>query len=88
MKRCWIRFLAALPLGTTTVLIEDCRAKTTRGAAPPGLLAELSELARSNGVACACLHARKTVGGFSLALRGIPRQLHQRFRNVWGANWR
>lgn len=88
MKRCWVRFLAALPLGTTTVLIEDSRASTRRGAAPARLLAELSELAQSNGIACACLHARKAVGGFSLALRGVPRHLHQRFRNVWGANWR
>ena len=64
------------------------RSLAKRGTVPARLLAELAELARIGGVETACVHARRTSHGFSLTLFGVPRALHQRFRNVWVANWR
>ena len=89
MKRFWIRLMAALPLGDATVLIENDKAVRRRGKLPATLLSELSDVAASNGVRHACLHERGTRGtGFRLRLFGVPADLRQRFRNVWGANRR
>ena len=88
MTRFWIKLAAGLPLANAAVLIVDGQAVAKRGTVPARLLAELAELARTNGIETACVHARRTSHGFSLTLFGVPRALHQRFRNVWVANWR
>ena len=88
MKRIWIKLASCLPLADATVLILDGHAVAKRGTMPFELLAELTELARTNGVETACNPARRTSHGFSLTLFGVPKGLHQRFRNVWAANWR
>ena len=87
MKRFWIKMMAALPLGNTTVLIESGKALRKRGKLPATLLSELSDVAASNDVRHACLHERDTrATGFKLRMFGVPADLHQRFRNVWAAN--
>ena len=88
MTRFWIKLAAGLPLAGVTVLILDGQAVAKRGAVPFGLLAELEELARTNGIETACIHARRASHGFSLTVFGVPKALHQRFRNTWAANWR
>lgn len=88
MTGFWIKLFACLSFADATVLIQDGHAVAKRGAAPFILLAELAELARTNGIETACIHARMTGHGFSLTLFGVPQALHQRFRNVWAANWR
>lgn len=89
MKVPWIRLIALLPLGGTTVLIADSRAVTRRGKVRTQLLYELSETARANGIADACIHVSHSgPSDFSLSMYGIPKHLQQRVRNVWGANWR
>ena len=86
MKSFWLQFIARLPLAETTVLLQDGRAHAIRGTVQARLLHELAELARTHGIATACIHARKTNFGYALALHGIPASLQQRFRNVWGVN--
>jgi len=88
MRQTWIRFIAWLPLADATVLVVGGRVEARRGLVPARLLAELTELAATHGIATACIHARKTSHGFSLSLFGVPPAQHQRFRNVWAANWR
>ena len=88
VKRLWIKLIATLPLANTTILIENGMAVTKRGMVRSVLLSELAELAMSNDVQCACIMARTTSTGFSLSFYGIPKALHQRFRNVWGVHWR
>jgi hypothetical protein len=89
MKRFWIKFMASLPLGDTTVLIADGGVVARRGNPRAALLSELSEWVKCNGIHDACVHASTTgASGFRLSLFGIPDSLHQRLRNVWGANWK
>jgi len=88
MKRAWIRLVAALPLADTTLLITDARLEVRRGKVRAGLLRELNELLKLHPLAMACIQARTTQTGFRLSFHGIPQELHQRFRNVWSANWK
>ena len=89
MKKFWIQLVARLPLADTTIVIAAGRASAYRGNPRSMLLAELSDLARQVGIECACIHASPVEGSaFKLRLFGVPHALHQRFRNVWGANWR
>ena len=88
MKQLWIRLVAALPLTNTAILIAHGRATVTRGKVRPALLSELGDLARSTHVETACILARTTATTFRLTFVSIPAHLQQRFRNVWGANWR
>lgn len=89
MKRFWIKLIACLPLAETTVLIKGGRAIRKRGDARSVLLYELTDLAKSNNITDACIHAASAGNsGHRLSFYGIPRSLHQRFRNVWSANWR
>ena len=88
MMRRWIKFIAHLPLGDATVLIECGQAIAKRGTVPASLLADLAELFRTNGIQVACIHARKQSHGCSLTLFGVPQSLHQRVRNIWAANGR
>ena len=88
MKLFWIKLASCLPLGDATVLIEHGRAVATRGTVPASLLADLTELARTNGLEVACIHATRKSHGASLTIFGVPNALRQRVRNVWAANWR
>ena len=88
MNRFWIRFLASLPLADTTVLIDGGRAEARRGVVHSRVLSALADLAGANGIETACVHARTAGKSLSLTLFGVPESLHQRFRNVWGANWK
>ena len=87
VKTFWFKLVARLPLADTTVLLDGGRAHAIRGTVQTRLLQELAELGRSQGIATACIHARKTHLGYALAFYGIPASLHQRFRNVWGVHW-
>ena len=80
--------MAALPVAGTTILIEHERAALKRGRERSILLSELTELARHHHIEIGCIHAWTTSTGFRLAFFGIPTELHQRFRNVWGVHWR
>jgi hypothetical protein len=89
MNRYWIKLIANLPFAETTVLFDRGQVEAKRGRPRNLLLAELKSLATANGIEDACIHATgygKT--GFKLYFTGIPKELHQRFRNVWGANWK
>lgn len=88
MKKFWIRCSAILPLGDNAILIEGDKAVAKRGAVPFVLLADLAELARTNGIETACIQARRTSHGVSLTMFGVPAFLRQRVRNVCAANWR
>jgi hypothetical protein len=89
MNRIWIQLVALLPLGSVTILIANGKATPRRGRPRSVLLSELSQLAQSNGIHLAAIHA-SAIGksGYRLSLFGIPKRLHQRFRNVWAANWK
>ena len=89
MKRLWIKFIASLPIAETTVLIVDGKAVVTRGKANSALASEVQGLASSSGVTIACIHGSEAgSAGHKLSIFGIPDNLHQRFRNVWAANWK
>jgi hypothetical protein len=88
MMRRWIKFIAHLPLGDTTVLFDRGHAIAKHGTVPTILLADLAELFRTNGIQVACIHARRQSHGCSLTMYGAPHSLHQRIRNIWAANWR
>ena len=87
MKRFWIRLIASLPLADTVILIQNGRVDVKRGKVRTVLLAELAELSKAQSIEIACITADATPNGFRLSFVGIPKGLHQRFRNVWGANW-
>ncbi len=81
--------LAFLPLGDSTVLISGGVATARRGKIRGLLLSELNDFAREHGITSACIHSRQRPGyGFSLRIYGVPASLHQRLRNIWGANGR
>lgn len=83
------RLLALLPLGSDTVLISGGIASARRGKIRGLLLTELNDFAREHGIDSACIHSQQRPGyGFSLRIYGVPESLHQRLRNVWGANCR
>jgi hypothetical protein len=86
MKRFWIRLMAELPLGDTTVLIDQGKVEVKRGKVSSRLLSELDELSKSMNIDVGCIHAQTTPVEFRLSFIGIPKELRQRFRNVWGAN--
>jgi hypothetical protein len=88
LHRSWVRFRAALPLSDVTVVIDNGRAVATRGTIRPGLLSELTEVARVMNIDSACIRAQATSLGWHLSFVGIPKECQQRFRNVWGAHWR
>lgn len=88
MKRLLVKLVAFLPLADTTVIIDSGHAIRRRGQVRTVLLSELTELAKSEGIADACLHVSTTTDEFKLSIFGIPTSLHQRCRNVWGANWK
>ena len=88
MKRFWIQLMAWLPLTDASVIIADGKATVRRGNVRSVLLSELEELARSSGLDLGCIRAQTRGNGFRLSFYGVPPQLRQRFRNVWGANWR
>ena len=88
MKRFWIRLIASLPLTDTAILIKDGKAAIKRGKVRAVLLAELTELSRTNQVEIACILARTTTATFRLSLFGVPEPLRQRYLNVWSANWK
>ncbi|MEN9361237.1 MAG: hypothetical protein RL095_2772 [Verrucomicrobiota bacterium] len=81
------RLLAFLPLGDATVEISRGLASARRGQIRGLLLSELNDFAREHGITDACIHSRQRPGyGFSLRIYGVPPSLHQRLRNIWGAN--
>ncbi len=88
MRACWIKLIAALPLADTTLLVENGKVEVKRGHVRSVLLSELTELCQINHVTVACINARTKSTGFKLAFYGIPEELHQRFRNVWGVHWK
>lgn len=88
MNPFWIRLVAALPLTDTAILIENGKATVKRGKLRSVLLSEISELAGTNKIQLACIMARTTPATFKLSFAGIPKDLQQRFLNVWSANWR
>ncbi len=88
MKKLWIILIAALPLGDTTLLITGEKVEVRRGQVRSGLLSELNELLRMYPLNIACIHARTTQTSYHLTFFGIPEDLHQRYRNVWGVNWK
>ena len=89
MNRFWIRLVASLPLTDTVVLVQNGRVVAKRGRIRTALLSELAELVRCNQIQTACVMARTTASTFRLSFLGVPDEtLRQRFRNVWGVNWR
>ena len=89
MKTFWIKFIASLPLAPTTVLIADGKVVVKRGKIHSALVSALKQLAYSNEITIACIHATEIGNsGHKLSFFGIPDKLHQRFRNVWAANCR
>lgn len=89
MKRFWIELIASLPLTDAAVLVQNGRVIVKRGKVRTALLSELAELVRCNQIQTACILARTTATTFRLSFLGIPDEaLRQKFRNVWGVNWR
>jgi hypothetical protein len=81
------RLIAWLPLGDNTVLISRGIATARRGKIRGLLISELNDFAREHAITSACIHSRsREPYGFSLRIYGIPASLHQRLRNIWGAN--
>jgi len=88
MKRIWISFISCLPLADTTVIIQKGNATAKRGKLRSILLSDLSELAHSNNIQDACIHADLQGSTFKLSLYGIPKNFQQRVFNVWSSNWK
>jgi hypothetical protein len=88
MKRLLIELVVFLSVADTVVLIKDGEARVKRGKANAMLLQRLEDLPRDEGIDTACICAGTGADGFRLSLTGVPRSLHQRFRNVWAANWK
>ena len=89
MKPFWIRLIASLPLTDTVVLVQNGMVIVKRGKIRTALLSELAELVRCHQIQTACIMARTTATTFRLSFLGVPDEaLRQRFRNVWGVNWR
>jgi hypothetical protein len=75
-----------LSLSDTVILIENGRSEIKRGNARAALLSELTDLSKEHKIDIACINASEKSMGFRLSFFGIPEELHQRFRNVWGVN--
>ena len=89
MNRFWTRLVASLPLTDTVILVQNGMVIVRRGKVRTTLLSELAELVRCNRIQTACIMARTTARTFRLSFLGIPDEvLRQKFRNVWGVNWR
>ena len=88
MKRLFIIFISWISLSEISIIIENGKAKVRRGNVRLGLKSELEELSHHNKINMACINAQTTAEGFRLSIYGVPKELQQRFRNVWGVNWR
>jgi hypothetical protein len=87
MRKLRVKLAASLSRADAVVLIADGELEVRRGQLRAALLSDLQELARASGIRHACIHATFLDSRYELRFTGIPERLHQRFRNVWGANW-
>ena len=89
LKHFFNQIKIALSFADIVITFEDGQAKTNRGKPRPSLLTALSEIAASNNIKTGLILARRQGPGHQLTIsRDIPETLHQRIRNVWGANAR
>lgn len=88
MNSLWIKLMSRLSLADIVLVILHGRVQVQRGTVRPGLLSELGELVQHTHIENGCIQARIASSSIRLSFFGIPEKFHQRFRNVWSANWK